>query len=154
MEYGQIWTRRQDVGGVAGSARIRFGFPGKFWEWNARLILCGPFVGGAYIDTDPTPSRKVLKTKSNVTAGNTAGGWRAWAGAGMGGGHGYGRGGRRGDRSGQHQQRQRAMGLHPGDLQSPRDVVGSYSQVGATLGNIGLQIGGAAFLSYMRLTIN
>ena len=30
-------------------------------------------------------------------------------------------------------------GLHQGDFQSPPDVVGSYSQVGATVGYIGLR---------------
>ena len=43
-------------------------------------------------------------------------------------------------------------GLQTGGLQPPQFVVGSYSHVGATLANIGLQIGGAAFLSDMRLT--
>ena len=90
MEYGQIWTRRQDVGGIAGSARIRFGFPGKFWECSARLILCGPFVGGAYIYIDPTPSKNETETRTTRSRGGMVRMRRSrMAGrAGMGGRHG------------------------------------------------------------------
>ena len=80
---------------VEGGARLRFEFPGKFWEWRARLVLCGPFVGRAYIDTDPTPSRNDLRIKLKLPLPTPAGAWglgrAAWHGR---GGWGMGAGGR------------------------------------------------------------
>ena len=80
--------------GIEDGARLRFGFPGKVWEWRARLVLCGPFVGGAYIDTDPTPSKKVSASNIDVVPRNMGaiaawgtGGHGAWGmSAGAGGG--------------------------------------------------------------------
>ena len=143
--------------GIEDGARLRFGFSGKFWEWRARLVLCGPFVGGGYVYIDPTPSKKVSASNIDVVprnmgaiaagmgAAGRAWGMSAWAG-----------GVRRHDQAGARAgaNTDKGNGLQTGGLQPPQFVVGSYSQVGLTLGNIGLQIGGAAFLSDMRLTCN
>jgi hypothetical protein len=56
--------------GIEDGARLRFEFPGKFWEQRARLVLCGPFVGGAYIYIDPTPSKKVSASNIDVVPRN------------------------------------------------------------------------------------
>ena len=75
--------------GIEDGARLRFGFPGKFWEWRARLVLCGPFVGGAYVYIDPTPSKKVSASNIDVVPRNMGA-----IAAGMGGAWGMSAGGR------------------------------------------------------------
>ena len=144
---------------VEGGARLRFGFPGKFWEWRARLVLCGPFVGRAYIDTDPTPSRNDLRIKLKLPLPTPAGAWRAWLAWAR--GLGYERRGRGIGcqalcyaKSGacRGQQQQKATAYIRGYYIPPRNVVGSDSHVGATLAYIGLHLGGLITLQKVRPT--
>ena len=164
MEYGQIWTRRQDGGGVEGSARIRFGVPQEFRASSARLILCGPFVGGAYVYIDPTPSKNETEMRTARSRRGMVrmrrirmGGGLAWAGGlGMGAGASGDRGkalcqGRAGGQ-GRSKQQQRQRAYIRGYYIPPRDVVGSCSQVGLTSAYIGLQIGGVIPIRKVRPT--
>ena len=78
--------------GIEDGARLRFGFPGKFWEQRARLVLCGPFVGGGLYLYRPHPVEESFGQQHRCCPAQHEGNYvvqrnmRAIAGMGMGAG--------------------------------------------------------------------